>query len=298
MADDGFRRATEQVQQQALRGSLPRHVIDFDLGPDALDSRYEDSCRRLLEAARSASDEICDTLEHQCHELTSLEDAGYSERIRYLTAVACVATDVDLRLRTDGGLDRLSYLRTVHHLVDDWREGASYDLSNVLGPMEFLPRVGRSRDEVLGFWIWLNLGDGNEHRHLTWVKSTMRFATGYGKEVLRRFGPDSDEDSDGSAHHAPSGRTAVSRAAARRIAENHLAEHRVPRATGEVREVLAWDEIEFRRPDVYGYTESFWPSHWIAYLEQKGDALRESLIVAVHRETGDIGYVGGANDEG
>lgn len=90
----------------------------------------------------------------------------------------------------------------------------------------------------------------------------------------------------------------VSRDRAQQIAASYLTEHPVPRATGEIRSVRTWDEIDFRKPLVYGHDEGFWRSHWIVYLEQEGVGLRESLILAVHRETGDVGYVGGAGDEG
>lgn len=297
MDDDAIRRMSEQMQDQALRGSLPRHVMNVRLGPDALDDRYEKSCRKLLEDARSASDEICGALEERCHELKSLVDAGLSDRIRYLTAIACVATAADLRLRADARLDRLPYLRTAHQVVDEWREGATHDLSNLLGPLEFLPMVDRLRDDIVGFWIWLNLGDGNQHRHLTWVKSSMRFARGYGQEIFRRFGPESGRTEPGTptvTGESPG----LSREQASQIAEGFLEENHLPLATGQVRQVLAWDEIDFRRPNVYGYSEPFWRSHWIVYLEQEGMALRESLIMAIHRDTGEVGYVGGAGDEG
>lgn len=297
MDDDEFRRVAEHVQQDALRGRVPRYVMDVELGPDAVDPRYEDACWELLDAARFAADEICGTLERQVPHLSALEEAGFSDRIRYLTAVACVATAVDLRLRTDAELDRLPYLRTVHRVVDGWRDGATHDLSNLLGPLEFLPRVGRSRDDILGYWIWLNLGDGNEHRHLTWVKSTMRFGRAYGEEILRRFGPDSGEE-EPAAQETRGDAGGVSRERARRIAESYLADNPVPGATGEVRNVLGWDEIDARRPSVYGLEGPFWRSHWLAYLEREGHGFRESLIVAVHRETGEVGYAGGAGDEG
>lgn len=298
MDDDGLRRVAEHVQRDALRGRVPRHVIDVELGPDTVDPRYEDACRQLLDEARSAAGEICGTLEQQIHELSALEEAGVSDRIRYLTAVASVASGVDLRLRTDGDLDRLSYLRTVHRVVDRWREGATHDLSNVLGPLEFLPTVGRSREEILAHWIWLNLGDGNEHRHLTWVKSTMRFARAYGEEVLRRFGPESGEEEPASQEQRGDEVPGVSRARARRIAESYLEENPVPGATGKIRKVLTWDEIDARRPNVYGFGEPYWRSHWVVYLEREAHGLYESLIMAVHRDSGDVGYVGGASDEG
>lgn len=89
---------------------------------------------------------------------------------------------------------------------------------------------------------------------------------------------------------------AVTRAEARRIAEEYLSEHPLPGATGEVDQVVAREEMSFRRPGVYG--DDFWRSHWLVYLEQKVLALRESLIVAVDRKTGQVGYAGGAKDEG
>lgn len=94
------------------------------------------------------------------------------------------------------------------------------------------------------------------------------------------------------------GAGAISREEARRIAKEYLAEHQVPRATGEVGGVMAWDEIEGRKPLTYTFTEDFWSNHWVVYLRQEGLALRESLIMAIHRETGEVAYVGGAGDEG
>ena len=94
------------------------------------------------------------------------------------------------------------------------------------------------------------------------------------------------------------GEDTVSREAARQIAEAYLAENQVPRATGEVSRVMAWDEIEGRKPLTYTPTEDFWSTHWVVYLRQEGFALRESLIMAIHRETGEVAYVGGAGDEG
>lgn len=191
---DALGRAFEHTEMQALLGRVPRHVMDPGLGHDVLEERYEDGCRRLVERAWSASREICTAQEEQCPELSAVEEAGYTNRIRYLTGIACVAAGVDRTLASNEGLDVLPYLRTVHQVAEERREGATYDLSNVLGPLRFLPRVGRSRDDVLGMWIWLNLGDTGEDRHLAWVKSSMRFASGYGTKILRRFGTESERD--------------------------------------------------------------------------------------------------------
>lgn len=281
---------------QALLGRVPRHVMDASLGRDVLDERYEEGCRQLVERAWSASHEICRALEEQCPELSALEEAGYSNRIRYLPAVACVAAGVDRTLETDEDLDVLRYLRNVHRVAQERHEGATYDLSNVLGPLRFLPRVGHSRDDVLGMWIWLNLGDAGDHRHLTWVKSSMRFASGYGSEILRRFGTDPERDEGRTDEDETAGE--VSRERARRIAEDHVNNNNVPGATGEVYTVKGWTDMDGRPPLVYGYDEDFWRSHWVAYLEQAGMGVRPSLIIAVHRETGTISYVGRANDEG
>lgn len=298
MDDDGMRRIAEHLKLNGLLGRTPRHELDIRLGPEVLDSRYENDCRALLTRARSVSEEICTTLERQCHELSALGEAGLSDRVRYLTAVGGVATAVDLELKTNRGLDRLSYLNTVHQVVDEWQQGATYDLSNLLGPLDFLPRVGRSREDILGQWIWLNLGDGGRHRYLNWVKSSMRFAPSYGSAILSRFGSNARHDEREAVPEGRDQAAELPRDRARTIAETYLAEHGVPKATGRVREVASWDEIDGPRPAVYGYGEDFWRSHWVVYLEQEGSGLRESLILAVHRQTGEIGYLGGAGDEG
>lgn len=207
-----------------------------------------------------------------------------------------MATGVDQTLEADEDFDVLPYLRTVHRVAEERHEGATYDFSNVLGPLRFLPRVGRSRDDVLGMWIWLNLGDAGEHRHLTWVKSSMRFASGYGKKILRRFGTESERDAGRTGGEQTAGQVSGERA--RRIAEEHIEDNNVPGATGKVYAVKGWTEMEGRPPIVYGYDEDFWRSHWVAYLDQAGMGVRASLIIAVHRETGAISYVGRANDEG
>lgn len=298
MDDDGVRRIAEHLKLSALLGRTPRHELEIHLGPEVLDPRFENGCRELVARARSASEEICATLERQCHELSALGKTGLSDRVRYLTAVGGVATAVDLELRTNRGLDRLSYLSTVHQVVNEWRQGATYDLSNLLGPLDFLPRVGRSREDVLGLWIWLNLEDGGRDRHLNWVKSSMRFAPSFGREILSRFGPNARHDEQEALPEERHQASELPRDRARTIAESYLAEHRVPEATGRIREVARWDEIDGRRPSVYGYGEDFWRSHWVVFLEQTGSELRESLILAVHRQTGEVGYVGGAGDEG
>lgn len=54
----------------------------------------------------------------------------------------------------------------------------------------------------------------------------------------------------------------VSRQHARAIANQHRAGHSVSDATGQVRSVKLWDEIDGRKPDVCGYGEDFWSDHW------------------------------------
>lgn len=288
----------EHAREEALRGRTPRHVLDVSLDSDALDARYEGICRELLARARSASGEICARQDRQYPELSAVEEAGLSGRMRYLVTVACVAAAVDTRLGSDAQLDRLAYLKTIHRVLTEWREEATYDLSNVLGPLEFLPVVGRPLHEILGTWIWLNLGDAGEHRHLTWVKSTMRFGGGYGREIRSRFAPEKDADARTTAAAAPERASGISRDQARKVAEEHLADTNVLGATGQVRRVAGWEEGDWRDLNIYGYDDYFWRSHWIVYLEQEGHALRSSLVLAVHRETGAIDYVGRASDEG
>lgn len=294
--DGDLRPVVNHVKLEALLGRIPRHVMDVSLGSESLDSRYEEDFRVLVDQAQAASDAICTKLETQCWELKALEEAGLKDRVRYLTAIGCIAAAVNGRLEYDQEVEWLPLLRTVHTVVAQWRNEATYDLSNLLGPLELLTRTGRSREKILGSWIWLNLEDQGQSRFLTWVKSSMRFSTGYGRAILQRFGAEwwalelGQEPTDAAA--------SVSREEARRITRRYLREHRVPSATGEIRAVISVDESSSVRLNVYGYSEDFWRQHWITYVEQEGVALRESVIIAVHQETGDIGYVGGAGDEG
>lgn len=92
--------------------------------------------------------------------------------------------------------------------------------------------------------------------------------------------------------------TELSRDEVRRIAEAYLKETTVPRTTGDVQKVVPWDEIEWRRPALYRTGGDPLSSYWVVYLEQEGIALRSSMIMLIHGETGGIEYVGSANDEG
>jgi hypothetical protein len=90
----------------------------------------------------------------------------------------------------------------------------------------------------------------------------------------------------------------TSREDARRIAVEYLAQQRTACGTGAVREVVAWDEITWRRPTPYGAPPL--AGSWICYVEESGEPpmLRSSMIVAVCRDTGRVLYAGGAADEG
>lgn len=90
----------------------------------------------------------------------------------------------------------------------------------------------------------------------------------------------------------------VSRQDARATAEEYSAGHSVSDATGRVRSVKLWDEIDARKPDVYGYGDDFWSDHWVVYLERRRSAFQSSLVLAVHRATGEVDYAGLANVEG
>lgn len=95
-----------------------------------------------------------------------------------------------------------------------------------------------------------------------------------------------------------SSRDKVTRDDARRIAEEYLAENRVEATTGTIWKVVAWDEIEWRKPAAYARPTSEWENQWIVYLEQEGCAIRSSMIISVDQETGEVTYAGAAHDEG
>lgn len=85
---------------------------------------------------------------------------------------------------------------------------------------------------------------------------------------------------------------------AKAIAARYLAENPTQGATGTIQDVRRWSELPWRPPLVYGKDDAFWERQWLVYLEQPGVGLRSSLIIAIDRFTGEVGYVGSANDEG
>jgi hypothetical protein len=87
----------------------------------------------------------------------------------------------------------------------------------------------------------------------------------------------------------------ISRDQAIRIAE-HAAQERGLRP--RILEIWSFEEIPARErleAVLYGHRLA---DHWIAYLEQPFLGVQSSLIVAVARDTGNVSYVGPANDEG
>jgi hypothetical protein len=83
-----------------------------------------------------------------------------------------------------------------------------------------------------------------------------------------------------------------------RIATEHLG--RVPEFGGaKVREVVAWDEIAWSRPNLYNAPHGIQDS-WVAYLDFPNEPvmIRSSRIIIVSRKTGTVLFAGDANDEG
>jgi hypothetical protein len=81
----------------------------------------------------------------------------------------------------------------------------------------------------------------------------------------------------------------------------HIAtEYLSRRSVGEysrVGRVLAWDEIDFRRPSLYLTSPVSLQDVWICYLESDVPLmmLRSSEIIVVSSETGQVIYAGSAS---
>lgn len=85
----------------------------------------------------------------------------------------------------------------------------------------------------------------------------------------------------------------VSRQEARAIAEQHL----TPPGTG-IAQVLAFDELQGRRVNLYNVSGESLQDCWIAYVERPLRGLFSSSIIVISRRTGRVIYNGSANDEG
>ena len=68
----------------------------------------------------------------------------------------------------------------------------------------------------------------------------------------------------------------------------------------KVNKVLAWDEINFRKPCIYYVRPFDIEKCWIAYLDGPwtGLALKSSDIAIISRDSGEVVYAGTASDEG
>lgn len=85
----------------------------------------------------------------------------------------------------------------------------------------------------------------------------------------------------------------ISRQEAHRIAEDEIVSSGL--GTG-VSCIALVGELRFRLPCLYNAPDL--STCWIAYAKRAVVAIRESAIVLVDRETGEVRYRGGANDEG
>jgi hypothetical protein len=96
---------------------------------------------------------------------------------------------------------------------------------------------------------------------------------------------------------------AVTREAARRVAETYLAQHPDLGYSG-VSGVHRWSEIPGGVRGVYWVRHRPSPGQleqtWVAYLEEPGPmtVLKSSSVVIIDGESGAVLYVGSANDEG
>jgi hypothetical protein len=117
--------------------------------------------------------------------------------------------------------------------------------------------------------------------------------------ATRRPDPNDGAGCTGPLEAVEAGPLVITRDAARRIAEDYLAQN--PRLGGiGIREVVGWDEMDWARPRLYGVTDEALARCWICYLARPDDGgwLRSSLIIAVDRERSKVIYAGSAHDEG
>ncbi len=283
----------------ALVGHVPRHVMDVPIASLPLPDEELQGARERVARAIRASHERSGELERQVHELKCIEDDQLAGAFRRLLAIAVLAADVDDHIRRKGERESWHHLLATHRAVEEEWVGASHDLSNCLATLTFLPVTGLKRNRALGTWIWLQMSATERSLHYRWVVSTRRFETILVPILLTRF---QESLLAVAPEEAQPPVSAITAARAREIAEAHLRSTPVPQTTGRVSDVVRWDEITWRKPAVWGKEESFWREHWVVYLEKdqppEGFVLGSSLIIAVHERTGEIGFVGAANDEG
>lgn len=91
---------------------------------------------------------------------------------------------------------------------------------------------------------------------------------------------------------------AISRSDAFEIAENYVKTCPLEEGTG-ISEILSIDEIVWRRPCIYGYSDEKMKNYWIAYVNIPSKAMiSSSTILLISKDTGVVIYSGSAHDEG
>jgi len=288
-------RIFRNVRTHALRGLIPRHVLDISLDQLPVDPGALAVARARVALAASCGEDMAGRIEGQFHELSSVEDSGKSGSFRRLLGIACIAIDISEQERHSTQDESHHYLVASHRAVEECWVGASHELSNCLACLNHLVITKLERTAALGAWVGLSLAPDREDLHLRWVLSTRRFDTAIGSEILKcaddlRLG---SRRKPATAEPDP----ITPDQAGARVAD-YIAARQGTGPQPSIRTVVRWEEISWAKPNVYGFDGEFWERQWIVYLDPPGDGLRSSLIAAVDRITGDVGYFGTANDEG
>lgn len=287
-------RPADFIGREVLLGWVPRHVTDVTPEAIAVEEPVMDTARKLVTEATGWADSIADGLERACHELASVEDSGLSGAFRRLIAVAIVAhwLKEDSDRRGDAGWE---VVVGVHRAVQERWPGATYDLSNCLACLQHLPLTKHDAESALGNWVWLTLPADERSLQLRWAISTRRFEPGLGREILARSRARlKRRSSDLELNEIPAEQ-------AEAIAREYMLAHPELGVSGSVVGAVRWQEIGIGRRLVYAMGDTFWQRQWVVYLSPAGEnssVIRSSMIVAVDRFTGEVGYAGSAHDEG
>ncbi|MBU4014258.1 MAG: hypothetical protein KJ550_12470 [Proteobacteria bacterium] len=90
---------------------------------------------------------------------------------------------------------------------------------------------------------------------------------------------------------------AISRSEAFDIANKYVKTCPLEEGAG-IRNIVSIEEIVWRRPCIYNYSDEKMKNYWIAYVNIPKEMISSSTILLISKETGEIIYVGSANDEG
>ena len=91
----------------------------------------------------------------------------------------------------------------------------------------------------------------------------------------------------------------ISREAARSIVAARVDHDCVICGTVKVGRVLSYEEIDISVPRIYNFPAERLQHFWVAYVEHANrGVLASSLVLLVSKETGEIVYIGSANDGG